>query len=144
MNADEESMVMIVGDRDKEKYRKLLMRYTKSDIIDVVLDQFNWEFSVRSYLHDLHDREFKRALEREQEESKAYDAAVKEYGQWMDTLRARYGEGEKISMDMLTKEERNRTLSIMRKMHSADEKVNKSSNRVDCVLDRMDSLYREG
>lgn len=135
---------MIVGDGDKEKYRKLLMRYTKSDIIDVVLDQFNWEFSARSYLHDLHDREFKRALEREQEESKAYDAAVKEYGQWMDTLRARYGEGEKISMDMLTKEERNRTLSLMKKVQSADEKVNKSSNRVNCVLDRMDSLYREG
>lgn len=129
---------------DKEKYKNLLMRYSKSDIIDVVLDQFNWEFTVRSYLHDLHDREFVIALLREQEESRAYDAAVKEYGQWMDTLRAKYGEGEKISMNRLTKEERNRTLSLMQKVQSGDEKVNKSSNRVNCVLDRMDSLYREG
>lgn len=131
-----------MGDRDKEKYRKQLMRYSKSEIIDVILDQFQWEFSVRSYLHDLHDREFKRELEREQEASKAYDAALKEYSQWIDALKAKYGDGEKISMNMLTEDELNRTVSLMQKVRSADENVTKVTNRVNSVLDMMDSIYR--
>lgn len=127
---------------DKEKYRKQLMRYSKSDIIDVILDQFNWDFTVRCYLHDLHDRAFKRELEREQDECKAYDATLEEYRQWIDTLKAKYGDGERISMNMLTEDERNRTISLMQKMHRADEKVTKATKKVNSVLDMMDSIYR--
>lgn len=119
---------------DLSQLKSKLMRYSKEDIVDVILSQYQGDYYARIYLLELNDRLFKRSIDREQ---KAFDKnaeAFEAYIQWTNELKAKYGKDGKINLNSLTDYELKKTSMLLEKLKKSENECNKARNQVDDVF----------
>lgn len=107
--------------------RDRLSKYSKTDIIDAICDEFQADYTVRQLLIFLESRAAERAIEQER---KAFDAGMRareDYLTWLQQMAQKYGDGKEFRFGDLPPHE-------LKKGAKLSERVRQASKYADAAM----------
>lgn len=119
-----------------EQMRNKLDKFSKSQIIDVIIKKHPYQCNVERLIEDLeylHDNELiKKHSDSIDEERKA----THEYIKWQDEMIAKYGSNRKVRLVDIPNDELLRGADLESKMKAARKKERKLNEKVHDILRR--------
>lgn len=116
----------------KQDVLKKLAKYSKEEIIEALCETFFLDLD--RVLNNLEHNRRTKVLEEHRKTIEAQSAAGVAYIEWLKEMTAKYGDGEKIDLRKLTKQEIQRGARLEKAWDEARKAEKKLDNRVNKLL----------